>query len=96
MAREDGTGYGDSTTRDVYVKWASDPKRMSLLAHEVGLYLNELKPLQGSVVPKFLGYFTDSVKNPKFGLMVLELCEGEPPACAEELKYVSLFHSRTS
>jgi hypothetical protein len=69
---------------DVYVKWAADPKRLKMLAHEADLYSNELKPLQGEVVPRFYGYFTDDAENPTMGCLVLEHCSGSFPDDVEE------------
>ena len=83
---QNGKPYGDSKTKEVYVKWAGDSERLSKLAHEAGLYCNDLKSLQGSVVPRCHGFFTDSVKDPKFGILVLEMCSGTYPVEADELK----------
>ena len=69
---------------DVYVKWTTNPKRLAQLAHEASLYTGELYSLQGSVVPRFYGHFTDNAVNPTFCCLLLEYCSGAFPDDVEE------------
>ena len=69
---------------DVYVKWTTNPKRLAQLTHEASFYTGELHPLQGSVVPRFYGHFTDDAVNPTFGCLLLEYCSGAFPDDVEE------------
>lgn len=82
----DGKAFGKMETVDVYVKWAGDAHQLSLLTHEVDMYQNDLKKLQGKAVPRCYGFFTDSATDPKLGFLILEKCSGTFPVDADELK----------
>lgn len=82
--RSGGKTNGLGAIVDVYVKWAADPRRLKMLAHEADLYSNELKPLQGNVVPRCYGFFTDNAENPTMGCLVLEHCSGMFPDDVDE------------
>ncbi|KLO09781.1 hypothetical protein SCHPADRAFT_833525 [Schizopora paradoxa] len=64
---------------DVFIKWGSDNDRVKKLLHEASLYANELVELQGTVVPRLVGTFTDRKVNPKFVCLVLEHLSGIMP-----------------
>lgn len=89
---KDKKGSRDILTQgaDVFVKWGSDKDRVAKLLHEARMYTKELAGLQGSVVPRFIGAFTDGKENPKFACLILEHLSGMIPDDALELKYVML------
>ncbi|KAI1793973.1 hypothetical protein LXA43DRAFT_870193, partial [Ganoderma leucocontextum] len=52
---------------------------------EARLYEQELVPLQGAVVPRFLGFFRGFVGKNEVGCTILEWCGGGPIREAHEL-----------
>lgn len=93
----DKKGARDILTRgaDVFIKWASDNARIAKLLHEARLYTKELAGLQGTVVPRLVGTFSDRKENPKFVCLILEHLSGTIPDDLLETKYVSLFASQS-
>lgn len=81
----EGKAYGECETKEVYVKWASDQRRIAQLAHEANLYNGSLKSLQGKVVPHCYGFFTDHTDSPSLCLLVLERCTGTYPVENDEV-----------
>ena len=71
---------GEATKpKPVFVKWAGNEASIRRLMNEVDMYTSELRPFQGSIVPKFYGSFVDNLKLPTFGIIILELCKGNYP-----------------
>ena len=48
---------------------------MASLQREASFYMNELKQLQGDVVPMCYGFYTDKRKHAKIGCLVLQYCD---------------------
>ncbi|TDL28045.1 hypothetical protein BD410DRAFT_341327 [Rickenella mellea] len=67
---------------EVFVKWAYGPRQIVDLQYEASLYANELRPLQGDVVPRCYGFFVGTLPGSHaiFSCLILEYCSGELPA----------------
>ncbi|KAL5536139.1 hypothetical protein ACEPAF_4244 [Sanghuangporus sanghuang] len=68
------------TQETVFVKWGLDKHRVKALRHEAGFYANELRSLQGTFVPRLIGYYESTNKNEYFALSVFEHCFGGIPS----------------
>jgi hypothetical protein len=66
-------------TETIIVKAALGPDEMILLNREAEFYSNELKHLQGTVVPKCFGLFRGKINGLDFGCLLLEYCSGRTP-----------------
>jgi hypothetical protein len=66
-------------TETIIVKAALGPDEMILLNREAEFYSNELRHLQGTVVPKCFGLFRGKVDGVDFGCLLLEYCSGRAP-----------------
>lgn len=64
------------TRKPIFVKWARGSDEVNALSREASLYANELRHLQGSVVPECYGYFVGHDLGQQFSCMFLEYCEG--------------------
>ncbi|KAI0778612.1 hypothetical protein BD413DRAFT_465010 [Trametes elegans] len=101
---------GDSSGRslppvDVALKWAVGQELIARLENEAKIYENHLGTLQGTVVPRYYGFFTGVVRNITVACMVLEFCQGllvddvcelnrRRMLAAIELHKAGVFHSR--
>lgn len=65
--------------KDVAVKWARDQDTVNELRYEAELYTTNLRPLQGTVVPRFYGFFSAKVDGSEVGCIILEWCENNFP-----------------
>ena len=72
----------------VAIKWGRGNPNLQTLAHEFHLYDGDLKPLQGTVVPRCFGFYVGHIEDQEIGCLVLEWCGGETPKNTFELKYV--------
>ena len=72
--------------REVALKWVVGAERMAGVKREASLYDNELRPLQGTVVPRFYGFFKGIIGDVEVGCIVLEWCSGPPIKDSYELK----------
>ena len=77
------------TQETVFVKWALDKQRVKALRHEAGFYANELRRLQGTHVPRLIGYYESTNKNEYFALSIFEHCFGGIPSDNAEYQCVS-------
>ncbi|RPD82075.1 hypothetical protein L226DRAFT_607268 [Lentinus tigrinus ALCF2SS1-7] len=64
--------------REVALKWVVGAERVAGAKREAGLYDKELRPLQGSIVPRFYGCFTSIIGDVEVACIVLEWCAGPP------------------
>ncbi|KAI0076805.1 hypothetical protein K474DRAFT_1193825 [Panus rudis PR-1116 ss-1] len=62
----------------VAIKWARGRRCLRKIAWEYELYSNELKQLQGSIVPRCYGIYVGVVEGCEVGCLVLEWCGGAP------------------
>lgn len=77
-------------TETIIIKSALGPDEMLLLTREAEFYSNELRSLQGTVVPKCFGFFRGKVDGVDFGCLLLEYCSGRAPVWNMlEFKFVS-------
>jgi hypothetical protein len=82
---------GMAAAEIIVVKVAFSPDEVMLLNREAEFYSNELRDLQGTVVPKFFGFFRGKVDGADFGCLLLEYCSGRAPVWDMlEFKYVSI------
>ncbi|KAL6304783.1 hypothetical protein BKA93DRAFT_825403 [Sparassis latifolia] len=58
--------------QDVAVKWVRGEQAVRRLEHEAKLYNEKLAPLQGTVVPRFYGFFSAVIQGINVGCIVLE------------------------
>ncbi|KAF9813991.1 hypothetical protein IEO21_05362 [Rhodonia placenta] len=68
-----GTQHGSA---EVAIKCARGVEAVDKLCYEAGLYQNELAPLQGTVAPRYHGFFVSKVDDVEFGCLLLEWCAG--------------------
>ena len=78
------------TQETVFVKWGFDKQRINALRHESGFYANELRHLQGTVIPRLIGFYESINKNERFALSVFEHCFRGLPSDNAEYQYVSI------
>ena len=79
----------DSNTKapsQVAVKWARGKANIRILAHELQLYDNDLRPLQGTVVPYCYGLYVGHIEGLEIGCLALEWCAGRKPPGPFEIK----------
>ncbi|KAI0688135.1 hypothetical protein BC835DRAFT_1285323 [Cytidiella melzeri] len=69
----------------VAVKWVRGRQAVDRLRHEAKLYQNELRPLQGKVVPILYGCYAGNVEGVDVGCLVLEWCGGAINCSLEEI-----------
>jgi len=82
---------GMEATDMIVVKTAIGPDEMLLLSREAEFYANELCHLQGTVVPKYFGFFRGKTNGDDFGCLLLEYCSGRAPVWdIQEFKSVPL------
>ncbi|KAJ7176468.1 hypothetical protein C8R46DRAFT_1346512 [Mycena filopes] len=62
----------------VALKFAHGEEELEDLQREAGLYEQELKGLQGTVVPKCYGLYTTKIQGTPLGCLLLEYCAGPP------------------
>lgn len=74
--------------REVALKWVVGPERVAGAKREGALYDKELRPLQGTVVPRFHGVFTGIIGDVEVACIVLEWCAGPRITDTFELKCV--------
>ena len=77
-------------TETIIIKSALGPDEMILLKREAEFYSNELRLLQGTVVPKCFGFFRGKVDGVDFGCLLLEYCSGRAVWNMLEFKFVSI------
>lgn len=70
----------------VIIKLARGEAAFEKLAREADIYTNELRHLQGTVVPKFYGFYKGKVDGIDLGCMILEYCSGLPVWDPREFK----------
>lgn len=80
---------GREPTELVVLKMARGKEEFADLEREVEFYDNELRYLQGSVVPRFQGYFKTKVDGIDLACLLLEYCSGPPTRDPHEMKYAS-------
>ncbi|KAJ8084558.1 hypothetical protein AAF712_004304 [Marasmius tenuissimus] len=73
---------GQETNRTVALKIARGQDQVRMLYHEAQVYQGELKPLQGTVVPKYHGSFMTRIDGTEVAVMVLEYCGNTPQQMA--------------
>ncbi|TBU34483.1 hypothetical protein BD311DRAFT_650270 [Dichomitus squalens] len=71
--------------RQVALKWVVGASNLGGMKREARLYEKELAPLQGTVVPRFFGFFRGFIGDVEVGCIVLEWCGGEPIKEMQEL-----------
>lgn len=64
----------------VAVKWVRGQRAIESLRREARMYDDVLRPLQGTVVPTFYGFFAGRKDGIDVGCMLLEWCPGNDPA----------------
>lgn len=69
----------------VAVKWVRGRQAVERLCREAGFYQNELRHLQGTVVPIFHGCYTANIEGVDVGCLILEWCGGIINCPADEL-----------
>ncbi|KAH8111996.1 hypothetical protein DFH11DRAFT_1512332 [Phellopilus nigrolimitatus] len=69
----------------VYVKWAFDAKRVEALRDEAAIYAARLTPLQGTVVPRLVGFYESVDHANPFALSIFEHCSG--PVLSDYAEY---------
>lgn len=69
----------------VAVKWVRGRQAVDRLCTEAGFYQNELRHLQGTVVPIFYGCYTARIEGVDVGCLVLEWCGGLINCSPDEL-----------
>ncbi|KAJ7248216.1 hypothetical protein B0H12DRAFT_1020110 [Mycena haematopus] len=62
----------------VALKLAHGKEEVEEMEREAGFYENQLKDLQGTVVPKCYGFYTTKVRGTPLGCLLLEYCSGPP------------------
>lgn len=63
----------------VVCKLAYGKRNLKLLRHEVSMYKNELKELQGMILPGFLGYYEAEMEDEELtGCLVTDYCGDHP------------------
>ena len=72
--------------RQVALKWVVGASNLGGMKREARLYEKELAPLQGTVVPRFFGFFRGFIGDVEVGCIILEWCGGEPIWETQELK----------
>lgn len=72
--------------REVALKWVVGADRMAGARREASLYDKQLRPLHGTVVPTFYGFYTGIIGDVEVGCIVLEWCAGAPIKNMFELK----------
>ena len=68
----------DEMPTDVALRWATGMENIDRLLKEAHFYENELKPLQGTVVPRFYGFYVGKVGDVDIGCTLVEWCGGVP------------------
>ncbi|KAH9950918.1 hypothetical protein B0H21DRAFT_408525 [Amylocystis lapponica] len=63
---------------EVALKWVTGRDEVNALKWEAGFYENDLKLLQGTVVPHFYGMFQANINGVDVGCLALEWCGGTP------------------
>jgi len=79
---------GKGPTQIVAIKIARGLQELNPIEREFNLYENDLKNLQGSVVPGLLGFFRGSIDGIDIACLLLEFCSGPENRDHIELKYV--------
>lgn len=69
---------GSQPYSSVAVKIAETDEDIDALKHEAQLYETSLAPLQGTVVPRYYGYFSGRFQEDKIAVILLQLCTGPP------------------
>ncbi|KAJ7083649.1 hypothetical protein B0H15DRAFT_1024064 [Mycena belliarum] len=62
----------------VALKISRGKEEVEDMAREAGFYEQQLKGLQGTVVPKCYGFYTTTVQGTPLGCLLLEYCSGPP------------------
>lgn len=65
---------GSQPTEVVITKMARGSEEVYALNREVEFYTKYLRPLQGKIVPRFLGFFKGRDDGVELGCMILEYC----------------------
>ncbi|CAL1694052.1 unnamed protein product [Somion occarium] len=66
---------GDDVPKEVALKWGRGQHQLLRLAREHELYMNDLRYLQGKVVPRNYGMYVGVVEGREVGCLVLEWCD---------------------
>lgn len=80
---------GMEPTQMIIIKTGRGEGEMPQLNREAELYDNELRYLQGTVVPKTFGFFRGKVDGVDLACLLLEYCSGPPLVNPGEFKYGS-------
>ncbi|KAH9950922.1 hypothetical protein B0H21DRAFT_720435 [Amylocystis lapponica] len=69
---------------DVAVKWARGKKGVDKLCYEAAIYQDYLQSIQGSIVPRFYGFYTATIDDVQVACLVLEWIEEDPKTSIDE------------
>ncbi|KAJ7471278.1 hypothetical protein B0H11DRAFT_2283308 [Mycena galericulata] len=69
---------GMEPTETIAIKVVRGKEEIAEMERETGFYENQLKGLQGTVVPKCYGFYTAKVNGTPLGCLLLEYCSGPP------------------
>ncbi|KAJ7242992.1 hypothetical protein C8J57DRAFT_1084107 [Mycena rebaudengoi] len=70
--------HGAEPAQVVALKIAHGAEAVEELEREAGFYANQLKPLQGVVVPKCYGFYRAKINRTPLACLILEYCAGVP------------------
>ena len=73
----------------MFAKWAFTHERVMALVKEASVYSNELRDLQGTVVPRVLGLYINKSKRREdpFAILILENCNPGVPGLKDQEEY---------
>ena len=77
---------GAQPNQVVIAKMARGPEEMHALTREAEFYMNELRSLQGTAVPRLLGSFRGRERGVELGCLILEHCFGFTPRTVQEVE----------
>ncbi|KAJ7856708.1 hypothetical protein B0H14DRAFT_2156887, partial [Mycena olivaceomarginata] len=76
----------------IALKLVRGKEALEEMEREASFYQNQLKDLQGTVVPKCYGFYTAKVGGTPIGCLLLEYCSGPPVDIVrrQEVRYKSM------
>ncbi|KAJ7716330.1 hypothetical protein DFH07DRAFT_762497 [Mycena maculata] len=81
---------GMEPTDIIAIKVARGKENVEDLEREMGFYENQLKGLQGTVVPKCYGFYTTKVQGTPLGCLLLEYCSGPHAVDRERVAHYNM------